>query len=128
MDENPDKKTIIVVEDSEQIADLVKTALNDEPDYQATVAPDGAVAIEVVRSVKASLVLLDINLPGMDGLQLYDLLQEDPETRDIPVIFITADGDNPGLRERGIKDHIAKPFDLNDLLSQVAAVCRADQA
>src|SRR5829696_5803056 len=90
MDSQTDKKAIVIVEDNEQIAELIKDTLNAEPDYQAVMVHDGATALEVIRSVKASLILLDVMLPGIDGLQVYDMLREGEDTRQIPVLFITA--------------------------------------
>jgi DNA-binding response OmpR family regulator len=126
MDGVPEKKAIIVVEDNEPIAELVKDTLNSEPDYQAVTVTDGAQALDVIRSVKASLILLDLNLPGLDGLQIYDLLQADAATRDIPVIFLTANFEDRRFKERGYKNYLAKPFDLDELLARVAAVCRPE--
>src|SRR6476620_11837473 len=85
-----EKKAIVVVEDNEAIADLIKETLNAEPDYQAVVVHDGSQALEVIKSVQASLIFLDVGLPGIDGLQLYDLLHADPVTQDVPVVFLTA--------------------------------------
>src|SRR5690349_9056301 len=101
----PEKKAIIVVEDNEPIAELVKDTLNSEPDYQAVTVNDGARALEVIRSVKASLILLDLHLPGLDGLQIYDLLQAEANTRDIPVIFLTANFEDRRFRERGYTNY-----------------------
>ena len=126
MDGQPEKKAIVIVEDNEPIAELIKDTLNSESDYQAVVVNDGARALEVIRSVKASLILLDLNLPGISGLQLYDLLQEDPGTREIPVIFVTANHQERVFRERGFSNYIAKPFDLDELLTRVAAACRPE--
>ena len=126
MDGVPEKKAIIVVEDNEPIAELVKDTLNAEPDYQAVTVNDGAQALEVIRSVKASLILLDLHLPGLDGLQIYDLLQQDTNTRDIPVLFLTANFEDRRFRERGYTNYLAKPFDLDVLLARVAAVCRPE--
>ncbi|MEO5950867.1 MAG: response regulator [Chloroflexia bacterium] len=120
----PEKKAIVVVEDSEPIAALIKDTLNGEPDYQATIVHDGSRAIEVIQSVKASLILLDLNLPGITGLQIYDLLKDDAATRDIPIVFITASPDRKAFKERNIESFIAKPFDLDELLDAVAQVCR----
>lgn len=124
MNEMPERKAIVVVEDNEPIAALIKDTLNGEPDYQATIVHDGSLAIEVIRSVKASLILLDLNLPGITGLQIYDLLKEDEATREIPIVFITASPDRKAFKARGIESFIAKPFDLDELLDAVAKVCR----
>ena len=118
----PNKKAIVIVEDNEQIAELIKDTLNAEPDYQAVAVHDGALALEVIRSVKASLILLDYSLPGMDGLQLYDMLQDDENTQGVPVIFVTASVDSPDFKKRKFTNVLSKPFDLDDLLARVAAV------
>jgi len=118
----PNKKAIVIVEDNEQIAELIKETLNAEPDYQAVAVHDGALALEVIRAVKASLILLDYGLPGMDGLQLYDMLQEDENTRDVPIIFVTASEQSPDFKKRKFSNVLSKPFDLDELLARVAEV------
>ncbi len=123
----PEKKAIVVVEDNIVIAELIRDTLNAEPDYQAAIVHDGGLALEAIRSVKASLILLDLNLPGIDGLQLYDILQADEATCNIPVIFVTASPNRVEFKKRGIKDYINKPFDLDELLTHAARVCRSDQ-
>ena len=124
MDGPPEKKAIVVIEDNEAIAELIKDLLNAEPDYQAVAVHDGALALDVVRSVKASLILLDLGLPGLDGLQVYDMIKADRATCEIPILFVTADPNNRDFRKREITDFIAKPFELDDLLDRVAAICR----
>src|SRR5436309_115367 len=124
MDGPPEKKAIVVVEDNEAIAELIKDLLNAEPDYQAVAVHDGALALDVIRSVKASLILLDLGLPGLDGMQVYDMIKQDPATAAVPVIFVTADPGNHEFKKRNIDHYIAKPFELDDLLARVAAICR----
>src|SRR5438270_2201643 len=94
MDGPPEKKAIVVVEDNDAIAELINDLLIAEPDYQAVAVHDGALALDVIRSVKASLILLDIGLPGLDGLQLYDLIKQDASICEVPIIFVTADPSN----------------------------------
>ena len=118
------KKAIVIVEDNETIAELIKDTLNAEPDYQAAVVHDGARALEVIRSLKASLILLDVNLPGLSGLQIYDMLQAEEETRDTPVLFVTATAPVEEFQSRNIESYIEKPFDLDELLARVAEVWR----
>src|SRR4051794_40442999 len=115
-----EKKAIVVVEDNEAIADLIKETLNAEPDYQAVVVHDGSHALEVIKSVQASLILLDVGLPGIDGIQLYDLLQSDPATHDVPIIFLTASHESRPFRERRFANVIPKPFTLDQLLDAAA--------
>jgi len=124
MSDFPDRKVIVIVEDNEDIAELIKDTLNAEPDYQAVAVNDGARALEVINSVRASLILLDVMLPGLDGLQIYDMLKSDPDTNDVPVIFVTASEYREEFRKRNIQRPVGKPFDLTELLARVAEVCR----
>jgi CheY-like chemotaxis protein len=119
-----EKKAIVVVEDNEPIADLIKDTLNAEPDYQAVVVNNGAEAIEVIRSVRASLILLDVGLPGLSGIEIYDILQADPALREVPVIFLTAQSETRSFRERQFQHVIAKPFTLDQLLEIVDQFAR----
>lgn len=121
---NVEKKAIVVVEDNEPIADLIKETLNAEPDYQAVVVNDGARAIEVIKSVHASLILLDVGLPGLSGIQIYDILQEDSDASNVPVVFLTAQSETRAFRDRKFPHVIAKPFTLDQLLDMVARFCR----
>jgi CheY-like chemotaxis protein len=121
-----EKKAIVVVEDNEPIADLIKETLNAEPDYQAVVVNNGADAIEVIRSVHASLILLDVGLPGLSGIEIYDILQADPLLREVPIIFLTAQSETRSFRDRQFKHVIAKPFTLDQLLETVARFARPD--
>lgn len=120
MEQPVDRKVIVVVEDNQEIAELIKEALNEEPDYQAVAVYDGARALDVIHSVKARLIILDVMLPGLDGLQLFDMLKADPTTLEIPVLFVTATEHDHEFKKRSIADYIRKPFDLADLLTRVA--------
>lgn len=120
MDSRPDKYVIVIVEDNVEIAELIKDTLSGEPAYQAVVVVDGARAFEVIQSVHASLILLDYQLPGLSGLQIYDLLQQDPATQAIPVLFLTASSRDPVFTARGFTNVLGKPFDLATLLQAVA--------
>lgn len=124
MDALPEKKAIVVVEDNQPIAELIKDTLNAEPDYQAVAVHDGALAVETIRSLKASLVLLDLDLPGLNGLEVYDFLQGDPATQGIPVIFVTANANRKDFQSRRFEYVIEKPFDLDELLDCVGTILR----
>jgi DNA-binding response OmpR family regulator len=115
-----EKKTIVVVEDNEAIAQLMTDILGMEPEYEAVVVHDGSLAVETVRSVKASLVLLDLGLPEANGLQIYDILRSEEDTRDIPIIFMTSMPRYDEFRKRNISQFIQKPFDLDVVLTNVA--------
>ena len=122
------KRVVVIGEDDEPIATLMRDAINDEAPYQSVVVSDGALVLETVRQVRADLLILDIMMPGLSGFEVFDRVRADPEIRHMPVLFVSAatnqhDGD---FVERGIKDVISKPFDLNDLLDRVRVLCPAD--
>jgi CheY-like chemotaxis protein len=115
--------TILVVEDDQPVAELVRTVLNDVPGWGATVVHDAAAARAVFRHVQIEVLLLDVNLPGISGLELLRLLRTDPHWREPPVILVSADPDQPGLQEAIRQGEaarfIAKPFDVDQIVLAV---------
>ena len=128
MDAPPERKIVVIVEDTQEIAQLIKETLNAEPDYQGVVVTDSALAIEVIRSVKASLIILDVYLPGISGIELYDRLQDDEATRGIPALFVTAAHRDPNFTTRNFTHYIAKPFDLDELMQHVNEICCSERS
>ncbi len=116
-----EQRAILVVEDTPAIAEIIETVLNDIPGYQATAVADGAAALAFVAEVAVDLVLLDINLPGLDGFAIHDLLRARPATATVPILFMTAGTHEAEFARRGVRGHIQKPFDLDDLLLRVAS-------
>ncbi len=116
-----DQRAILVVEDTAPIAEIIETVLNDIPNYQATAVANGAEALAFVAEVSVDLVLLDINMPGLDGFAIHDLLRARPETAAVPILFMTAGEHATEFDRRGVRDYIRKPFDLDDLLLRVAS-------
>jgi DNA-binding response OmpR family regulator len=121
------RRVVVIGEDDEPIARLLHDAINDEPGYQAVIVPDGAVVLETVRQVHADLLILDVMMPGLNGIEVFDRVRADKDVRDMPVLFVTAATVNfeRQFRDRRISDVIAKPFDLNDLLARVRKLCPA---
>lgn len=112
---------MVIGEDDEPIARLLRDAINDEPAYQAVIVPDGALVLETVRQVHADLLILDVMMPGLNGIEVYDRIRSDQDVREMPVIFVTAASAHfeRAFGERSITNVITKPFDLNDLLAKV---------
>ena len=127
MAEDRKKKVVVVGEDDEPIATLLRDSINDENGYQAVVVSDGALVIDTVRQVHADLLILDIMMPGLNGFEVFDRVRADTAIRDMPVLFVSAATNqyDRDFEQRGIKDVISKPFDLNDLLEQVRVLCPA---
>ena len=122
------KKVVVIGEDDEPIAILLRDSINDEVGYQAVVVPDGALVIEIVRQVHADLLILDIMMPGLSGFEVYDRIIEDESIRNMPVLFVSAAAKQfeAEFASRKIGDIIPKPFDLNELLDRVKALCPVD--
>jgi serine phosphatase RsbU (regulator of sigma subunit) len=107
-----EKKVVLVVDDAPANIQVVQSILKD--DYRIRIATNGAKALELAKSLPApDLVLLDVMMPEMDGYEVCRRLKEIPETRDIPVIFLTGKteaGDETHGLEIGAVDYIHKPF------------------
>jgi len=118
-------KRVVIGEDDEPIAILLRDAISDEPGYQAMVVLDGGKVVDSVRNDHADLLILDIMMPGLSGFEIYDQIRAQPETANMPVLFISAAVGHytRELASRNITDVISKPFDLNDLLDRVRAAC-----
>ncbi len=115
-------KLIALIEDDEELASVVRSALEEVGSWRVVVMHDGAEAFKHLPTLQADLILLDINLPGLDGISLYRILQGHRETRQIPVLLVTASYEwqlsRQGLEPRSIAI-LRKPFDLDDLLERV---------
>ncbi|TCK09113.1 response regulator [Marinobacterium mangrovicola] len=109
-----DQKTVLLVDDAPANIKVLNTALKET--YRTKVATSGEKALEIAaRDPKPDLILLDIMMPGMDGFEVCEKLKADPETKDIPVIFLSGKN-NPGDRSRGLAlgaiDFLEKPIDV----------------
>lgn len=114
--------TILVVDDDEAVAELLRELLNDVPGWGATVVHDAAAARAVFHHVRVEVLVLDVNLPGITGLELLELLRGDDAWHDPPIIFISAVPDQPAVRDAAISDGIrmiGKPFDVDELINAV---------
>ena len=120
------KPSILVIEDEPDIAEVIQYNLSREG-YRVDIVGDGEIALERVVRDAPDLVLLDLMLPGLDGVELCRRLKEDPLTRAVPVIMVTAKGEESdvvlGLGV-GADDYVAKPFSPRELTARVRAVLR----
>src|SRR3954469_16247012 len=91
--------TILVVEDNVAIAELLRSLLNDVPGWGATVVHDAAAARAVFHHVQVEVLVVDVNLPGISGLELLTLLRSDEGWRDPPVILVSAEPSQHGVAE-----------------------------
>lgn len=112
---------ILIVEDDEDIAELVAFNL-ERQGWSASMAHEGTEGLELIRSTRPDLVILDIMLPGMDGLEIYRAMKGSPLTASIPVLFLTARAqleDRLAGLKLGADDYVTKPFSPKELMLRV---------
>ncbi|HMF47125.1 MAG TPA: response regulator [Candidatus Saccharimonadales bacterium] len=112
-----EKDTILIVDDNPVNMKLIRILLTGEG-YDVRIAADAKEALEVLTEVHPSLILMDIQLPGIDGLELTRRLKAEPTTRDITIVGLTAyamKGDEERILAAGCDGYIAKPIDTRTL-------------
>jgi len=123
------KKRIILIEDEEDIASLIKLQAEIHG-YKLDVEVDGLNGFLAVKREKPDLVLLDIMLPGKNGFDVCRKIKSDPELKEIPVIILSAKGDEIDIvlgLELGADDYVTKPFSPKILFSRAKAVMRRQE-
>ena len=117
--------TVLVVDDDDSVREVTQMSLEIVAGWTVLSADGGQAALDLARAHRPDAVLLDVMMPGMDGPATFRHLQADPETRDIPVVLLTAKvmaGEREVWDELAVRGVIAKPFDPMTLHSQVAAL------
>jgi len=121
MDTQENKKKILIVDDVPKNIELAANILQTK-NYNITFAKSGTIALEKVKSIGFDLILLDVMMPEMDGFEVCKILKEEPATKDIPVIFLTARSETENVVkgfELGAVDYVTKPFQTEELLARV---------
>jgi DNA-binding response OmpR family regulator len=120
------QKKILVVDDDAEIREVLGGMLSQEG-YSVAFSPDGAQALKRIKVDPPDLVLLDLNMPNMDGVAVCRMLRRDNSTRSLPIIMLTGKGEAPeqveGL-DSGADDYIVKPYDPDDVKARIAALLR----
>lgn len=117
---------VLVVDDEEDILELLKFNLSREG-YQVPCAESGEQALGLIRSENPDLIVLDLMLPGIDGLEVTRRLKNDPNTKNLPIVMLTAKGEEADIvtgLELGADDYITKPFSPRILVARVRAIFR----
>lgn len=120
------KQKILVVDDEPDLVELVKDIL-ERNDYSVISAGNADLAIKKVRESKPDLIILDLNLPGIGGIEVCRILKKDKKTSSIPIIMLTvksAESDKIAGLEAGADDYVTKPFSTGELVARVRAVLR----
>lgn len=123
---NIKRRSLLLVDDDPEILTLLRAKLADEP-FELLTAVEGESALNIVRTQKPDLVVLDVNLPGLSGLEVCRSLRADKDTRDIPIIILSGRSDQIdrvlGL-EFGADDYVTKPFNPRELILRIHNVLR----
>ncbi len=122
----PSKAKLLVVEDEQDLQDLIRFNL-ERNGYRVVCADSGEKALRLVRSELPDLIVLDLMLPGMDGLQFCRTMKEDNESSGVPIIMLTAKSEEADIvagLELGADDYVTKPFSPRVLLARIKAVLR----
>jgi len=120
------KPRILIIEDEPDIRELLQYALEREG-FEVTMAADGVAGLALLRKQAPDLLILDLMLPGLDGLEVCRRIKGDPGTRAIPVVMVTAKGDEADVvlgLGLGADDYVPKPFSPKEVIARVRAVLR----
>ena len=120
------KELIVVIDDEEDIRELIRYNL-EKDGYRVLRAHSGEEGLTLVRNAMPGLVVLDLMLPGIDGLQVCREMKADHSLRNIPIVMVTARGEEPDVvsgLELGADDYISKPFSPKVLLARIKTVLR----
>ncbi len=115
-------KVILIVEDEQKNLKLIRDLLQ-KFGYTTIEATDGKQGVEMAKATNPDLILMDMQMPVMDGLAATRILKADPTTSNIPIVALTANamkGDEEKIREAGCDGYIAKPVDIKELLKEVS--------
>lgn len=122
-------KIILVVEDNALNMKLIRSLLQLGK-LEVLEAADAETGIQVAKKMKPDLILMDIQLPGMDGLNATQIIRKDPDLKDIPVVALTSyamHGDEQKAKSAGCTGYIAKPIDTRSFLQTLGKYLESDQ-
>jgi len=121
------KNRVLIVEDERDIAALIKHTLERTGEAEAEIVGSGDAALKAVASQPPDLIILDLNLPVLNGIEVCRILRERADGRHVPIIMLTArssEDDRVSGLELGADDYVTKPFSLRELSARVRAVMR----
>jgi DNA-binding response OmpR family regulator len=120
-------RRILIIEDDEDIALSLKYKLEQDQSFAVVIAPDGTAGLQAAERERPDIVLLDLNLPGLDGMEVCRSLRAKDATRHVPIIMLTArvdESDKIAGLELGADDYVTKPFSVREVAARIRAVLR----
>lgn len=121
---------VVIAEDDPDVAELLRITLIEGLDVEIHVVANGALVMDSVTARRPDLVILDVELPGLNGLDVFDLLRSDPHWQGVPVLFLTAVPELAATASAhtGVHEILAKPFDIDDLLARAERLISVNRA
>ncbi len=123
-------RKLLVVDDEDHLRELMQACLEDLAGWETLTAASGAECLEVLQAVSVSAVLLDVSMPEMDGIAVYEQLKANAKTQAIPVILVTAKvlpSDRAKFAQLGVAGVISKPIEPTTLVAEVAEILGWDE-
>ena len=113
-------KRVLIAEDDPDLADVLRQALTERLDVEAGAIANGALVMDSVTGDRPDLLILDVNLPGLSGLDVFALLRSDAHWQGVPVLFLTALPEQAATANAatGIHEVLSKPFDIDELIAR----------
>lgn len=113
-------KRVLIAEDDPDLADVLRQALTERLDVEADAVANGALVMDSVGGRLPDLLILDVNLPGLNGLDVFDLLRGDARWQSVPVLFLTALPEQAATANAvtGVHEVLSKPFDIDELIAR----------
>jgi DNA-binding response OmpR family regulator len=117
---------VLIAEDDPDIAGVLSEGISGEFDCAADVVMNGALVPDAIAARRPDLLILDVTLPGLSGLDIFDLIRNDPQWQTMPVLFLTATPEKAktAFATTGVHRVMAKPFDVDALLSTIRQMLR----
>jgi DNA-binding response OmpR family regulator len=108
---------VLIAEDDPDVAELLRQALGDRFDIATSVVPNGALVMDSLVARRPDLLILDIEMPGLNGLDVFDLMRNDRHWQGVPILFLTALPEKASTANAptGVHEILAKPFDIEEL-------------
>jgi DNA-binding response OmpR family regulator len=122
--------TVLLVEDESDVVDLIRYNLN-KAGFSVLIATDGLAGLEMARTNRPEIIVLDLMLPGLDGYSVCKALKKDPDTEALPILMLTARGE-PSERVHGLEigadDYVTKPFSPRELVLRIQALLKRSRS
>ena len=118
-------RKILIVDDETHLRELVQACLEDLGGWETLIVGSGEACLQILQTEQVNAILLDVSMPGMDGVAVYERLQANPITRSLPVILLTAKvlpSDRAKFVQMGVTGIIPKPIEATTLVAEVAEI------